>query len=154
MPRQNPPRAVRAVLDTNIVMDMLHFRDGRTLRLQEAIAAGRVRCFGDAACLAELERVAAYPEFGLSPAARDGLIAACRGMVEICGDAAAEAEHRLPRCRDADDQKFLALAARCRADVLITRDRQLLRLARHRFNPPPFAILTAEEAVRAFLPEG
>ena len=26
MPRQNPPRAVRAVLDTNIVMDMLHFR--------------------------------------------------------------------------------------------------------------------------------
>ena len=56
----------------------------------------------------------------------------------------------LPHCRDADDQKFLELAARCRADVLVTRDRQLLRLARHRLRPPPFAILTAEDAVRAF----
>ena len=35
-------------------------------------------------------------------------------------------------------------------DVLVTRDRQLLRLARHRLRPPPFAILTAEDAVRAF----
>ena len=150
MPPANPATLVRAVLDTNILMDMLHFHDGRAVRLQAAIDAGRVRCFSDAACLAELERVAAYPEFGLSPAARNDLIAACRGMLEICEDAAAAAEDRLPRCRDADDQKFLELAARCRADVLVTRDRQLLRLARHRLRPPPFAILTAEDAVRAF----
>lgn len=154
MPLANPATPVRAVLDTNILMDMLHFHDGRAVRLKAAIDAGRVHCFSDAACLAELERVAAYPEFGLSPAAQDDLIAACRGILEACEEAVAKAgdsaDDVLPRCRDADDQKFLELAARCRADVLVTRDRQLLRLARHRLRPPPFAILTAEDAVRAF----
>ena len=152
MPPTNPATSVRAVLDTNILMDMLHFHDGRAVRLKAAIDAGRVHCFSDAACLAELERVAAYPEFGLSPAAQDDLIAACRGILGVCEEDAAKAGDNdvLPRCRDTDDQKFLELAARCRADVLVTRDRQLLRLARHRLRPPPFAILTAEDAVRAF----
>ena len=44
------------------------------------------------------------------------------------------AEHAEPlelaRCRDPDDQKFLTLAAAVRADCLVTRDRELLRLAR------------------------
>ena len=157
MPPTNPATSVRAVLDTNILMDMLHFHDGRAVRLKAAIDAGRVHCFSDAACLAELERVAAYPEFGLSPAGRDDLIAACRAILEVCDEAAAKVDDgtddALPRCRDADDQKFLELTARCRADVLVTRDRQLLRLARHRLKPPPFAILTAEDAVRTFLPQ-
>jgi predicted nucleic acid-binding protein len=41
-----------------------------------------------------------------------------------------EGVYNLPQCRDPDDQKFLTLAARARADCLVTRDRELLRLRR------------------------
>ena len=61
-------------------------------------------------------------------------------------DADGEENYVLPRCRDADDQKFLILGVRCKADLLITRDKLLLKLARHRHKPPPYAIVTAEAA--------
>ncbi len=143
----NPPFAqpLCAVLDTNIVIDLLHFSDARTHILGNAIRDGRIRCFSDADCLAELERVTRYPEFGLDTQARQALMQEYRKFVTEC-PAGEEEPYALPRCRDVDDQKFLALAARCHADLLITRDKMLLRLARHRSLPPPFAIVTAEAA--------
>lgn len=135
----------RLVLDTNIVMDMLHFANRFTLPLQTAIDSGQVRCFTDTPCLAELERVTGYPEFGMDDAARQALIENYRKFVVVC-DADGEENYLLPRCRDTDDQKFLILGARCAADLLITRDKLLLKLARHRHKPPPYAIVTAETA--------
>lgn len=136
----------RIVLDTNVVMDMLHFNDRRTSWLKEAIDTGGIRCFSDADCLAELERVVAYPEFALGAEEQSHLIAAYRRMVTQCEAVTEEPDASLPRCRDADDQKFLELSARCRAVMLVTRDKLLLKLARHRHKPPPFAIVTAEAA--------
>ena len=34
----------------------------------------------------------------------------------------------LPRCKDRDDQKFLELAARSNADILVSKDKALLKL--------------------------
>ena len=136
---------MRLVLDTNIVMDLLHFADRHTHLLQTAIGAGQMQCFTDKDCLAELERVTGYPEFGLDPTARQALLDRYLSFVTRC-DASEVESYVLPRCRDADDQKFLILAARCRADLLITRDKQLLKLAHHRHKPPPCRILTAEAA--------
>lgn len=138
---------MRLVLDTNIVMDMLHFSDRHTRPLHSLIVAGQLQCFSDSDCLAELERVTGYPEFGLDAAARKALMEGYRKIVSVC-DAVGEESFPLPRCRDADDQKFLILAARCAADLLITRDKLLLRLAGHRRLPPPFKILTGEAACR------
>ena len=140
----------RLVLDTNIVMDMLHFANCHTQPLQAAIASGQLLCFSDASCLAELERVTGYPEFGLAAPEREALMASYRQFVQVC-DADGEEDYPLPRCRDTDDQKFLILAARCQADLLITRDKLLLKLARHRRLPPPFAIMTAEAACQQLL---
>ena len=137
---------MRLVLDTNIVMDMLHFNNRHTQALKTAISEGRLQCFSDKECLAELERVTGYPEFALDPAGRAGLIASYKNFA-ILFDAKGDETYPLPRCRDADDQKFLILAARSQADLLITRDKMLLRLARHRHLPPPFHIVTAEVAV-------
>jgi putative PIN family toxin of toxin-antitoxin system len=139
------PKPKRLVLDTNIVMDMLHFANRHTLPLQMAINSGQLQCFSDRECLAELERVTGYPEFGMDTAARQRLMENYRKFVSIC-DADGEESYLLPRCRDADDQKFLILGVRCQADLLITRDKLLLKLARHRHKPPPYAILTAEAA--------
>ena len=135
----------RLVLDTNIVMDMLHFANVHTQPLLEAIASSRLVCFTDEDCLAELARVTGYPEFGLDDEARAALMARYREFVHIC-PSQGEENYPLPRCRDTDDQKFLILAARCQADLLLTRDKLLLKLARHRQKPPPFAIVTAEAA--------
>ena len=136
---------MRLVLDTNIIIDLLHFADRRAQPLHAAIAGRQVQCYSDSECLAELERVAAYPQFGLDAQARSALLNRYRGMVSIL-DAGGEENYLLPRCRDADDQKFLILAARCRADLLVTRDKLLLVLAGHRQRPPPCRIVTAETA--------
>ena len=139
--------ATRLVLDTNIVMDMLHFANIHTQPLQAGIASGQFACFTDTSCLAELERVTGYPEFGLDECARKALMARYREFVRIC-EAEGGEDYPLPRCRDRDDQKFLILAARCEAGMLITRDKLLLKLARHRHKPAPFAIVTAEAACK------
>ena len=146
-----PTLPTRLVLDTNIVMDMLHFDDPHTRPLRAAIDDGRVRCFTDDECLAELERVTGYPEFALDSAARAALLATYLGFVTRCpatGDEGKQdnQDYALPRCRDADDQKFLIVAARSHADLLLTRDKLLLRLDRHRRQPPPFGIVTAARA--------
>lgn len=137
--------AIRLVLDTNIVMDMLHFSDRRTQWLRTAIDRGQAQCFCDAPCLAELERVTGYPAFGLNGPARQALVENYLNIVTLC-DANGEEDYALPRCRDADDQKFLILGARCAAQLLITRDKLLLKLAHQRRQAAPFTILTAEAA--------
>ena len=140
-----PPLSTRLVLDTNIIMDMLHFADPATHPLLAALAAGRVKALTAPDCFAELERVVAYPEFRLDTAAQIDLLERYRALAESLPGEESEA-YVLPRCRDTDDQKFLILAARCQADLLLTRDKLLLKLARHRQKPPPFAIVTAEAA--------
>lgn len=126
---------LRAVLDTNVVLDLLHFADPRTRLLQAAIQHGALHCFSDQACLAELTRVLAYPRFALATPAREALVHRYRCMVTVLADEESAADVPLPRCRDADDQKFLRVAARCQADLLLTGDRSLLALARHRLRP-------------------
>ena len=127
---------MRAVLDTNIVIDLLHFADPQTLALQQAIARGTLHCFTDHPCLAELQRVCTYPQFGLDAAAQGVLLDGYASFVTHCEPDAVE-DYPLPRCRDADDQKFLVLAVRCRAELLITRDRGLLTLCLLYTSPSP-----------------
>ncbi|MDR2506911.1 MAG: PIN domain-containing protein [Candidatus Accumulibacter sp.] len=129
-------KTARLVLDTNVVMDLLYFRDFRVLRLEASIRKRGAACFTDSACFAELERVAAYSKFGLSGEGRRILLENYRRFVFFWPDDA-EGSGRppcgggtIPRCRDADDQKFLSLAVRCAAALLVTRDRSLLVLNR------------------------
>ena len=72
------------VLDTNIVMDMLHFANLHTAPLLAALAVGRYQCFTDEACLAELERVCTYPEFRLDPTAQAALLDRYRQLALRC----------------------------------------------------------------------
>ncbi len=136
---------MRLVLDTNIVIDMLHFSDPHTQALRIQLENRSWQCFTDTNCLAELARVSAYPAFGLDHAAQHTLLTRYHQLATCC-DAVGEESYLLPRCRDGDDQKFLILASRCRADLLLTRDKQLLKLAHHRRLPPPFGIMTAAAA--------
>lgn len=133
------------VLDTNVVLDLFHFDDVVTRPLRQAFDAGTLPCAASPATLAEWRRVLGYPEFGLGVAAQAALYARYADHIHPHPDGAAV---RLPRCRDADDQKFLQLAARCGA-VLVSKDRALLALARR---VSGFAIFTPDEAVRRLAP--
>ena len=119
-------RRMRLVLDTQVWLDWLVFDEPTLAGLRATLAEGRAEVVIDSACRAELERVLAYP------LGRSVDVAACLGQCEkvvIRVEPVASAG-ALPVCRDPDDQKFLTLAAAARADCLVTRDRELLRLAR------------------------
>ena len=142
-----PSFSAKLVLDTNIIMDMLHFADQATLPLLAALEAGNLRALSDPECLAELERVVAYPEFGLDPQAQAKLLARYATLAGIV-PAEGEENYLLPRCRDADDQKFLVLAARAGADLLVTRDKALLRLKSFRRGERHCRIVDSPAALR------
>jgi putative PIN family toxin of toxin-antitoxin system len=133
--------AKRIVLDTNIWLDWLVFKDLSLLYLKRAFSEAQVEIFIDAACEAELERVLAYDlaRHTLDPAAQAACLAECRRIAQRIDAGAPEAQRKLlPRCADPDDQKFLELALAARADVLVTKDHKLLELARR---TRPFRIL-------------
>jgi hypothetical protein len=102
---------------------------------------------------AELKRVSAYPQFGLDAAAQGALLERYRSFTSTCDS---DDRSKITPCLAAatDDQKFLILALRCRADLLITRDRLLLQLARHRRLPVPYTIVTAAAASECTLSRG
>lgn len=134
---------LRLVLDTNVVLDLFHFADPAALPILAAIEAGHAACFADAAALDELARVVAYPEFKLAAAAGMALVERYRARLTFVAPASAPLP-ALPRCRDPDDQKFLELAARIAADLLVSKDKALLRLKRRQ--GLGFQIVTPAEA--------
>jgi putative PIN family toxin of toxin-antitoxin system len=132
------------VLDTNVVLDLLHFDDAMARPLRHALEDGRVRCVVTQATLEEWRRVLAYPEFGLDAARQAGLLARYQALSEMVEGAGAPAG--LPNCSDPDDQKFLELAVAARVQGLVSKDRALLKLRRR--CAPYFRIMTAAEAGR------
>ena len=144
---------LRLVLDTNVWLDWLVFDDPATAPLKAAVSAGTATVFIDTACGEELERVLAYPRLAtLDAAAQSACLAECLRVARRAdvGAPAQTGRTLLPLCSDADDQKFLELARDCGADVLVTRDKALLELARGKDRRAPFRILTplqCEEAL-------
>lgn len=123
----------RLVLDTHVWLDWLAFDDPSVAHLKRAVAEGRAEIYMDEACEAELARVLGYP-IGKRVPEKDvqaARLAEARRLASTPDRAPGDAERAaLPRCRDRDDQKFLELALAARADVLLTKDRELLRLAK------------------------
>lgn len=130
------------MLDTNIWLDWLVFDNTEMAPLKAAHSSGRLSLIINPPCLAELARVLAYPlgRFTLDADARDRAQAAC--LACACLESPAAGTLPLTLCRDTDDQKFLEFTRDCGAGWLITRDRDLLMLARSRALPLPFRIAT------------
>ena len=128
---------MRLVLDTNIWLDWLVFDDPAVMPLKSARDDGTVRIAINAACLEELGRVLAYPEFELDAPTRTALFSQVRNCTYRVDTRLLSP---LPRCADPDDQKFLELACDAKADWLITKDKALLSLAKKRFAGTGFRI--------------
>ena len=131
---------MKLVLDTQIWLDWLVFDDPGVRRLRNAVHLGRAQVVIDAACDAELERVLAY-DLGKHSISREAQLAALDQARRLARRVEVVAVKGLPQCRDADDQKFIELAAATNADALVTKDRELLRMKRRL----PFRVVTPQE---------
>ena len=125
----------RLVLDTNTVLALWMFRDPALEALRAWIDAGHCQLHTRADALDELRCVLTYPRFGLDPD-RQGRIFAdyCHRIDQLSPQAAEDTPtpEGLPQCSDKDDQKFLEIAIGSGATYLLTRDKALLRLRKHR----------------------
>ena len=115
------------VIDTNVALDLLVFRDPATVPLREALATGRLQWIATPVMREELSRVLAYPhlvarmEYYQLCAA--DVLAAFDRQVQIV-DVASKAPMI---CKDPDDQKFIDLAVAHRAPLL-SKDKAVLKL--------------------------
>lgn len=130
-------------------MDLFHFQAAPLAALAQAIVDGQVICLANEKTLAELERVTGYPQFRLDTASRTHLVQRYRAHLTVLPlhNDATQTLSPLPKCRDPDDQMFLELAQYGQADLLISRDNLVLKLARARQRPCPFAILPPDAAL-------
>lgn len=126
-----PPALPRLVLDTNVVLDMLHFTETSGQALLQALEADEYACFSDEDALVELARVVTYPKLRIPQESGEALVQRYAGLSTQITRVIPPPQ-TLPRCRDQDDQKFLEIASTIAADVVVSKDNDLLRLARRK----------------------
>jgi putative PIN family toxin of toxin-antitoxin system len=123
---------LKLILDTNVVLDWLVFRDATVADLQSALDSGRVEIVTHAPAVDELRRVLAYSRFELAAHEQQEMLARYDSQTrrvtlpaELGGLPAG-----FPRCRDRDDQHFLTLAYFEPAALLVSKDAAILELTR------------------------
>ena len=118
-----PARPV--VVDTNVALDLLIFSDPRTAPLRTLLAQGRLAWIATPVMRDELERVLAYPHI----AERMNYYRVSAAQVLAAFDAQVRLMDIAPKvayvCKDADDQKFIDLAATHRA-ILLSKDKAVI----------------------------
>jgi len=128
-----PNRPLHLVLDTNVVLDWLVFRDTAVDSLRDAVDSFQAVVLSHKFAHDELQRVLGYRQFALGLEQQQSVMDAYLRQTQQALDTNVELmslPERFPRCEDADDQPFLALCFHSRADALITRDKALLVLRR------------------------
>lgn len=121
--------SLRAVIDTNVLISALLFRNGRLRNLRQAWQAGQFQPIVSAATSSELVRVLHYKKFKLDASEIQEALALYIPYVEThVIKASAKSLKQVPICRDPKDQMFLNLAQSAQADFLISGDEDLLSL--------------------------
>jgi putative PIN family toxin of toxin-antitoxin system len=127
------------VLDTNIVLDLFIFADPATPALRAALEAKSLRWIATQVMRDELERVLAYSH--IVPRMRYYEVSAADVLAKF--DALANLVEAAPKvaltCKDADDQKFIDLAA-AHQSLLLSKDHAVLALAKRL---RPFGVATS-----------
>ncbi|HVL09647.1 MAG TPA: putative toxin-antitoxin system toxin component, PIN family [Burkholderiaceae bacterium] len=117
------------VLDSNVWVDIVVFDDPLARPIRTALAAGQLDAVISPSCREELRRVLAYPQFARFAVDIDAVLVWVDTVTRVLDPVAGNAP-RLPRCSDADDQKFLELAQAAAARYLVSKDKAVLKLRR------------------------
>ena len=136
-----PPK--RIVIDTNVCLDLFVFQDPRWAALLEAIENGSVEAITRADCRDEYLIVLHYKHLPLDDDSRPLASARFDQLIKVV--APPESSIKLPVCSDKADQKFLEIARDAGAEVLITKDKALLKLARRLAREGMFKVMLPEK---------
>ena len=137
-----PAPAKRIVLDTNVCLDLFVFADPRWAPLLADLESGAVEAVTREDCRAEYLVVLHYKHLPLDETSRPLSAARFDRLIKVV--APEPKLVRLPVCTDKDDQKFLELARDAGAEILITKDKALLKLARKTAQAGMFRIMVPE----------
>jgi predicted nucleic acid-binding protein len=137
-----PPTFPRVVLDTNVALDWLVFRNPASAQVGQAIEQNSIHWIASTDLRDELAHVIARGVVDAWDPDLDAMWRTWDQLARLEPQPAASLQPRL-RCTDPDDQKFVDLAL-CRANYLISRDRAVLKLAR-RASPLGLRILRPEQ---------
>jgi predicted nucleic acid-binding protein len=144
--------ASRLVLDTNVVLDWLVFRNPGCRALVDALETRRAHWMTTVAMRQELAHVLARGTLAAWRPDLASIEAAHRRFAVTVETSNAPTRPQL-RCTDPDDQKFVDLALQIGDACLLSRDRAVLKLAR-RAREAGFAILTPEVWSSRLAPRG
>ncbi|KAF1044379.1 MAG: hypothetical protein GAK35_01794 [Herbaspirillum frisingense] len=130
----------RLVLDTNVCLDLFVFHDPRWSALLQALEDGSVEAYTREDCRSEWLAVLDYPHLPVTPENKPVICAAFDRLLR-CLPLAEVNTFGLPLCTDKDDQKFLELALQCRAHVLVSKDKAVLKLGKRTVKRGMFSIV-------------
>jgi uncharacterized protein len=120
----------RVVIDTNVLLDWLVFRDPRVAVLGGKIERRELAWIACPAMRAELSHMLHHASLARWQPDAEQALAVFDRFVWLEADPSAVSAALPLRCTDPDDQMFLDLALARGASTLLTRDRALLKLAR------------------------
>ena len=119
---------LRWVLDTNVVIDWLMFNDPYMDPLRERVVDGRLVVLTHEPAIVELKRVLAYRQLKLDATRQTEIFNRYLALTTVVALPEGASLKNLmtpgnfPRCRDRDDEHFIALAFHQTADALVSRD--------------------------------
>jgi putative PIN family toxin of toxin-antitoxin system len=116
----------RLVLDTNVILDLLVFKDPSAEPIRLLLDAKLVDTVRTPASMAELMDVIGRPAFKLSREDQESIRKAWESSSRLLG--AADITQAPFTCRDPDDQVFLDMAYSIRPALLLSKDLRVLEL--------------------------
>jgi predicted nucleic acid-binding protein len=117
------------VLDTNVALDLLVFRDPSAAALDQGLASGALCWIATAAMRAEFERVLGYAPVASRLARSERTAQQALDEFDARSRLVDVAPVSSPTCSDPDDQPFIDLAVQHRC-LLLTNDAAVLALRR------------------------
>jgi putative PIN family toxin of toxin-antitoxin system len=116
----------RLVLDTNVILDLLVFKDPSTKPIRLLLDAKLVDAVRSEASMLELIDVIQRPTFRLNQEEQSIILQAWESSTRLLENAAIEPAPFT--CRDQDDQVFLDMAYSLRPALLLSKDLRVLEL--------------------------
>jgi putative PIN family toxin of toxin-antitoxin system len=133
----------KIILDTNVCLDLFVFCDPRWSQINTGLKDQTLQAVTRADCRDEWLAVLHYPHLPITEDTRAAIVTTFDEFIHVVNFPAKNT--KLPVCTDKDDQKFLEIARDAEAQVLVTKDKALLKLARKTQQLNLFIIETPEK---------
>ncbi len=115
------------ILDTNILLDIFIFEDARASELKNALLNQEIKAYSSKTTLEELADVISRPLFSVDSKKQVEIVQQWQALSQWIDEPNLEVAPW--KCKDLDDQVFLNIAFTLRPSILISKDKEVLKLA-------------------------